>query len=143
MVDCQHKDMLNFLLFGERADHDPLELFGHLIGGQPDAGALWRDEGGGGGARWSIQPTPAGQLLNWMHGAGERRWVVGNGGRILRSDGGGAWEEVESGTEEDLWGVWAASADEAWAVGGDPLADPPAPTLLLQLLLPLLRQPQP
>ena len=101
-----------------------------LIGGQPDAGSLWRAEGGGEAARWSIEPTPAGQLLNWMHGAGERRWVVGNGGRILRSDGGGAWEEVESGTGEDLWGVWAASADEAWAVGGDPLADPPAPTLL-------------
>ena len=47
--------------------------------------------------------------------------MVGNEGRILRRQGAGEFEPVESGQDQNLWGVWAASEDEAFAVGGDPL----------------------
>ena len=97
------------------------------VGGQPDAGVVWRFDG----ADWSAVTHPAGPLLNWVHGAGDVRWIVGNEGRALRRVGEGDFEVVDTGIDAPLWGVFAVSADEAWAVGGEAVDDgnPPDPVL--------------
>jgi hypothetical protein len=53
-------------------------------------------------------------------------WMVGEKGRITHYDGEKLTEHA-SGTTATLWGVWAASKTDAWAVGGTPeggAADP-------------------
>ncbi len=99
------------------------------VGGQLDAGLVWRFNG----QSWGPLDVPDGPLLNWVHGAEARLWVVGNDGRILRQDGGGPFETVESGVTQDLWGVWAFDGDHAWAVGGDASArsGDPDPVILV------------
>lgn len=84
------------------------------VGGQPDAGLAFRFDG----TEWSSAAVPDGPLLNWVHGSGDALWIVGNSGRSLRQRGDG-FELVDTGTDQDLWGVWAASPDRAWAVGGN------------------------
>jgi len=72
------------------------------------------------GAGWS--PVELGvtvPLLNWIHGDGSGRYVVvGDDGTALHFDGQ-AWELMETPTGQNLWGVWGASMDDLWAVGGD------------------------
>lgn len=88
----------------------------YLVGGQPELGQIWR----GSGDAFETVAVPSGPMLYWVHGADERVWVVGEQGRILRSDAGTAFLSEDTPTELPLWGVWAASAEEAWSVGGDP-----------------------
>jgi hypothetical protein len=85
------------------------------VGGTPTDGLAMRYDG----ASWAEVPVPDGvALLNWiMPFAEDRAIAVGNGGAILRWDGA-AFTPMESGTTEDLWGVWGASPDDVWAVGG-------------------------
>lgn len=85
------------------------------VGGQPEAGVAWHFDG----QAWAQATLPDGPLLNWVHGAGGVLWMVGNEGRALRRVGDGAIEAVPTPVTAPLWGVWAASADEAWAVGGE------------------------
>lgn len=85
------------------------------VGGQLDAGVAWHYNA----QEWTPVEVPAGPLLNWVHGADGVLWMVGNEGRILRREDFEPFEVVESGVTQDLWGVWAASGDRAWAVGGD------------------------
>lgn len=60
-------------------------------------------------------------LLNWVHGFDDGGLVVvGNDGAVLRSEDGEAWVSEGPATDQDLWGVWGASVDDVWAVGGDP-----------------------
>ena len=100
------------------------------VGGQPDAGIAWHFDG----ASWKRATMPTGPLLNWTHGAGDRQWIVGNQGRILsRVSTEEQWTTEDTPTEQPLWGVWAASAEEAWAVGGDPLARGSAAPIILHL----------
>ena len=103
---------------------EPQRIF--AVGGQPDAGVAWRYDGA-----WAGVDLPDGPLLNWVHGAGDVVWMVGNAGRIVRVRGD-AFEAVPSPVTRPLWGVWAASADEAWAVGGEARDDgtPAEPVLL-------------
>lgn len=89
------------------------------VGGQPEDGVIWRFDG----TAWQDAQAPAGPLFNWVHGAGDVRWFVGNGGRIVRKTGAGDFEDMPSPTQEPLWGVFAVSADEAWAVGGEAIDD--------------------
>ena len=57
--------------------------------------------------------------------------MVGNEGRALRSVGGGPFTATDTGTHLPLWGVWAAAADDVWAVGGDAAqTTDPEPALL-------------
>lgn len=97
------------------------------VGGQPEQGAVWHFDG----TTWAAADPPDGPLFNWVHGAGDRLWMVGNGGRILTRMGDG-FAAVDSPVTAPLWGVWAASADEAWAVGGEARDDgqPADPVLL-------------
>ena len=96
------------------------------VGGQPDAGVVWHFDGN----EWSLFGVPDGPLLNWVHGAGDSLYMVGNGGRILRRVGAGPFEVMESGTETPLWGVWVSPSGLAWAVGGDPLSVETNPIIL-------------
>lgn len=43
-------------------------------------------------------------------------FAVGDGGTIVRRRQG-AWSAMQSGTTEDLRGVWVAGSDDVWAVG--------------------------
>lgn len=89
------------------------------VGGQPDSGVIWRFDG----TDWAAAAPPAGPLLNWVHGAGDVRWFVGNEGRALRRGATGLFEEIDTGIDAPLWGVFAVSPDEAWAVGGEAVDD--------------------
>lgn len=86
----------------------------YAVGGQPDRGAAWRFDGNS----WAPLEVPEGPMLNWVHGAGETLFFVGNQGRALRLREG-EFETLETGTREDLWGVWAADDAQVWAVGGN------------------------
>lgn len=98
------------------------------VGGQLDAGAVWRYDG----AAWSRVGVPDGPLINWVHGCGDVLWMVGNDGRALRRVGQGPFEPVDTGEAQDLWGVWCAAPDRAWAVGGDAVAtDAPADPVII------------
>lgn len=104
---------------------DDAELW--AVGGQPEQGVVWRFADGA----WGRASAPAGPLLNWVHGAGDVRWFVGDGGRALRIVGDGPFEAFETGTTAPLWGVFAVGPDEAWAVGGEAIDDgnPPDPVI--------------
>jgi hypothetical protein len=68
---------------------------------------------------WWEHPRPQGARLSSVwHGSATDAWAVGDGGTVLRWDGG-AWTAVASGTTLPLLGIWGSSADDAWAVGGD------------------------
>ena len=103
------------------------------VGGQPDQGLLWERVDG----TWRVSPTPDGELLNWIHGRSGHLWIVGNGGRALRkvtqeAEGNGEWEVFDTGTTQDLWGVWVRGPNDVWAVGGDPVSDLEPDPILLQ-----------
>ncbi|MFN3202653.1 MAG: WD40/YVTN/BNR-like repeat-containing protein [Bradymonadia bacterium] len=100
------------------------------VGGQPEAGVIYHRDADG----WTkASDVPDGPLLNWVHGAGDTLWVVGNNGRALRKTGDGNFEATDTGVTDPLWGVWAAAPDDVWAVGGDalrPADEEPQPVLL-------------
>jgi hypothetical protein len=97
------------------------------VGGQLAEGVVWRRQAG----QWNAFSVPEGPLLNWVHGTGEIVWVVGNAGRTLRRIGEGEFETITNDESQPLWGVWAASPDRAWAVGGDALSSgEPDPVIL-------------
>lgn len=86
-----------------------------VVGGQPTQGAVLR------GPIDDLQPlaVPEGTpLLNWVHGTGpDDVWVAGIAGTLLRWDGA-AWTDHSIEMEEALWGVYAVSDSEVYAVGG-------------------------
>lgn len=68
-------------------------------------------------ARRVDSPVPG--MLWWVHAQdGRVAWAVGEGGTVLRYEAG-AVTAVTAGTTATLYGVWAFSDDEVWAVGGD------------------------
>lgn len=90
----------------------------YVVGGTPDQGAIMHFDG----QTWSpldLGETAAGlPLLHWAHGFGpDDITVVGSQGTVIHWDGA-AWSRQETPTQQDLWGVWGASPDDLWAVGG-------------------------
>ncbi|MBV72058.1 MAG: hypothetical protein CMH52_12090 [Myxococcales bacterium] len=72
------------------------------------------------GETFFAEDVAAGPLLWWIHGSGpDSIWAVGEQGRILRK-GSTGWSDESVTFDEKLvlWGVWAASATDVWAVGG-------------------------
>lgn len=62
-------------------------------------------------------------LLNWIHRYPDGGLVVvGNEGAILRR-AAETWTRETSPTQQDLWGVWGASPNDTWSVGGKGLAE--------------------
>lgn len=105
---------------------DPGEVY--AVGGQGrgprSTGVMLRWDG----AQWSdVELPPMTRRLHWITGVGEALWVVGEGGTALRRDGE-VWTETATATEVSLWGVWGASPQAVWAVGGDGFVG--APVLL-------------
>ncbi len=89
------------------------------VGGSPGAGVVQHFDGTSWQARDLGRVTP---LLDWTFGfAADQVWVVGQGGTLLRWDGA-AFTPEDSGTTEDLWGLWGSAPDDLWAVGGSGVA---------------------
>ena len=86
-----------------------------VVGGQIEQGAAWV----GSGTDWSALEVPEGVgLLNWVHGSDpDDVWIGGIGGALLHWDGV-ELTHVDLGIDEAIWGVFAASSDEVYAVGG-------------------------
>jgi len=63
---------------------------------------------------------PSGGHIWWAHGPDEATvFLVGEGGRAFRySRASDQVIAIATGTDATLYGVWGASADEVWAVGG-------------------------
>ncbi|MCB9568292.1 MAG: hypothetical protein H6710_13965 [Myxococcales bacterium] len=92
------------------------------VGGQPTVGVILEYVDGA----WVPDPgiPPSTPRLNWIHGIGEDRVAVGYYGAVIHRVGG-VWEPRESNAGAPLWGVWGASADDLWAVGGAGMELPP------------------
>lgn len=93
-----------------------------VVGGDAEGGiALQYD-----GAAWvRHQDFGANKTIWWVHGlAGGDVWVAGEEGFIGRfSDG--TWTATDSTLPlTTFYGIWAGSANEAWAVGGPGAANP-------------------
>ncbi len=103
----------------------PDEAYVFVVGGEPASGDGAGDDSGRGvalrrvGKSWVSDPLPAGTgLLNWVFGFSTvNAWAVGEGGVILHYEGE-QWTKQTSPTTESLWGVWGATEDDLWAVGG-------------------------
>ena len=104
------------------------------VGGQPGAGPGLPGQGlltvvrGVESAGVQRQPSPQPGMLWWVHALpGGVAWLVGENGSVVRYDEGrpdpgtGLPElvAIASGTRTTLYGVWAFSDDEVWAVGGE------------------------
>lgn len=87
----------------------------YAVGGAPERGVALQSNG----AQWSAVTTGIdAPLLNWVRVAsGSDVTVVGNGGTVLHYDGA-RWSRQSTPTSEHLWGVWGATSDDLWAVGG-------------------------
>lgn len=90
----------------------------YTVGGAPDdpngAVAWHRDASGWAPVDLGVEAP----LLNWVFGFGSNDvFVVGAAGTVLHWDGA-AWARQDTPTDQDLWGVWGASPDDLWAVGG-------------------------
>jgi hypothetical protein len=96
------------------------------VGGQPLDGVVYEYKAG----TWveDVTITSVVPRLNWVHGIGDFRVVVGYYGAIVHRVGG-VWVPQMSGAAAPLWGACGASADDLWAVGGS-VADEAPPVLL-------------
>ncbi|MFV8749659.1 WD40/YVTN/BNR-like repeat-containing protein [Nannocystaceae bacterium ST9] len=98
----------------------------YAVGGNPDRGALWRFDG----AAWTGEELPADMpLVNWLIGfeteAGTVLWLAGNQGQLAHRGPTGEWTRMALANEGALWGIWGASEDDVWTVGGDIPGDAP------------------
>ena len=73
------------------------------------------------GTDWSPMAVPKGvPMMVWVYGFGpDDVFAVGLDGAVLHYDGA-AWSSIDSGTPEDLWGVFGFGNDDLWIVGGIP-----------------------
>jgi len=79
------------------------------------------------GGAWTEDPSPVPDAVLWdvWGSSGSDVFAVGSEGTILHWDGT-AWEEMDSGLEDDicgcgitLWGVWGSGPDDVYAVGDE------------------------
>lgn len=90
------------------------------VGGSPDKGRIMRFDG----SAWAEQAVGQGvPLLNWVYAfAPDDVMIAGNDGTILRWDGA-KLTPMDTPTDQHLWGLWGASPDDVWAVGGRGMKD--------------------
>lgn len=86
------------------------------VGGPRDSGVIWRWDG----TSWGeVDPGMQVPLVNWTVGFGpDDVTFVGDGGTVLHYDGS-SFTPQPTPTNQNLWGVWGASPDDLWAVGGN------------------------
>jgi len=91
----------------------------YAVGGTETTAAVMHFDG----TSWSpVTLGVAAPLLNWCHAfAKDDVTFVGNGGTVLHFDGA-SFTAQPTPTTQNLWGVWGASPDDLWSVGGDGLA---------------------
>jgi hypothetical protein len=100
----------------------------YTVGGQVDDGVAWHFDG----TTWSELDLPAGPQLYWVCGVDGELFIVGREGRALhRGAGASVFTELDTGATEPLWGCWGPSADQLYAVGGDP-ADPESEPFMIE-----------
>ena len=87
-----------------------------LVGGRDGLGTVVST----GGSGWDRVDGAGGKALRWIWGEGhDGPVVVGDGGTVLRLEGGGLLPQFSSlGPDVTLWGVWGSSSQDVWAVGG-------------------------
>lgn len=92
----------------------------YAVGGAPTAGVIYQYDG----KAWTeVEHGLDLPLMNWVHSLdSDTAVMVGNAGTIVRVDQG-TWTLEDSGTDQDLWGVWGESPDDLWAVGGQGRSD--------------------
>lgn len=72
------------------------------------------------GSTWKSLDPGGQDSFWWVSGSGKDDiWMVGEKGRITHWDGK-AFKEHARPTTATIWGVWAASPTDAWAVAGTP-----------------------
>ena len=97
----------------------PNDVF--IVGGRPEQGEVHHFDGN----QWAPMTVPNVPLLVWAYGFGpDDVFAVGLDGAVVHYNGD-AWQTVESGVTEDLWGIFGFSRDELWIVGGEPMAGEP------------------
>jgi hypothetical protein len=90
----------------------PSDIF--VVGGTAKGGEIYHFDGD----EWAGMDIPDVPLLVWVFGFGPSDvYAVGVGGGALQYDGA-KWRALDSGTSEDLWGVWGTSSTDLWIVGG-------------------------
>lgn len=87
-----------------------------IVGGSDEQGEIFHFDG----TAWTPMELPANTgLLVWAFGFSPNDvWAVGRQGIILHYDGS-TWASIDSQTGQDLWGVWGASANDIYMVGGN------------------------
>lgn len=90
-----------------------------IVGGDARTGdgpQVWHWDG----AAWTRLPTPVTNVdLWWVHGfAGGPVFIGGSGGTILRY-AEGAFEVMPTPATQTVFGIWGATPDDLWAVGGN------------------------
>ena len=85
-----------------------------------ERGTILRTSDGGG--IWSpVALKTRATILNVQFLSDDNGWAVGRGGTILRTDDAGlSWVEQESGTKQNLYGLYFVKKS-GWAVGGNGL----------------------
>ena len=86
-----------------------------LVGGQFETPLVAQYQGD----TWTHHDPGTGHQVWWVHGFKQGPiFVVGDGGSIARYEGG-VWETMPTNLPGvTLYGVWGASPDDLWAVGG-------------------------
>lgn len=90
------------------------------IGGQPGRGKVTVLRGAERAERETL-PSPVPGMLWWVHQApgAAAAWMAGEAGAVLRQEDGGALQVVPTPTRATLYGIWAFSDRDVWAVGGE------------------------
>lgn len=89
----------------------PNDVF--IVGGTDDQAEVYHYDG----SAFEPMAVPQVPLLIWAFGFGPNDvYAVGVDGTFLHYDG--TWSELDSGTDDDLWGIWGAAPDDLWIVGG-------------------------
>lgn len=99
---------------------DDFFVVGGALGNGTRPAVAWRRKGGA-----LVDLAPGGDdSLWWSHGTSmDDVWMVGEKGRMVRVVAGAPADQPRV-TDATLWGVFAVSATEAWAVGGTPGTGP-------------------
>jgi hypothetical protein len=95
----------------------------YAVGGQRDddssTGVVYHFDG----SDWNRE-DPQSPMLNWVFGVDGEVFAVGNAGAAVRRTDD-AWVSEQTGEDRTIWGLWGASLDELWAVGGNGTSDEP------------------
>ncbi len=97
----------------------------YIVGGTNEQGEIYHYDG----VDWSPMQVPDDvPMLIWVYGFGpDEVYAVGLDGSAVRWDGA-EWHMLDTGTDEDLWGVFGFTPDDMWIVGGD--VDTESPVIL-------------